>query len=387
MGDTANQNPHEKRSSSMSFALRWKHENVRRFTFLALFTLVVTTMFFMLLSGTQTKSVALVVNGEEQVIKTKHHTVKQLLDEANVQVGQYDRISLALDAPLKQGDRIAIERARTIELTADGKVQTLHTVARTVQAALSEFHIAVDQDDRITPLLSATLAENNKIEIVRVSKEKQEIVVPIAFSTTTKQDATLLKGKQQTLQEGKAGKKIVTKERVFENGVMVKESILGETIAAHTTTKIVAVGTKNPVVALAVKTTAAAQTENPKALTVTKGGAPISYKKILNNVTLTAYSAGVESTGKKPGDYGYGLTRTGTRVTEGRTISVDPSIIPLGWWVYIEGVGYRRAEDTGSAIKGAKIDVYYDSENYAQQFGLKRGYTVYVIGPKKPSVE
>jgi 3D (Asp-Asp-Asp) domain-containing protein len=53
--------------------------------------------------------------------------------------------------------------------------------------------------------------------------------------------------------------------------------------------------------------------------------------------------------------------------------------------VYIEGVGFRRAEDTGSAVKGQKIDVYYDSHDYANRFGLKRGYTVYVIGPKKPT--
>ncbi|MNP19135.1 Cell wall-binding protein YocH precursor [compost metagenome] len=56
----------------------------------------------------------------------------------------------------------------------------------------------------------------------------------------------------------------------------------------------------------------------------------------------------------------------------------------MGWWVYIEGIGFRRAEDTGSAIKGNKIDVYFDSTSYANKFGTKRGYTVYVIGPKKP---
>jgi 3D (Asp-Asp-Asp) domain-containing protein len=109
------------------------------------------------------------------------------------------------------------------------------------------------------------------------------------------------------------------------------------------------------------------------------------YKQILKNVKLTAYSAGVESTGKGEDHPAYGKTYTGTTVTEGRTIAVDPKVIPLGWWVYIEGLGLRRAEDIGSAVKGQKIDVYFESHAYANKFGTKQGYTVYVIGPKKPA--
>lgn len=61
-------------------------------------------------------------------------------------------------------------------------------------------------------------------------------------------------------------------------------------------------------------------------------------------------------------------------------------MIPIGWWVYIEGLGFRRAEDTGGAIKGNKIDVYYDSVKHALNFGRKKGKTVYVIGPVKPEL-
>jgi 3D (Asp-Asp-Asp) domain-containing protein len=115
-----------------------------------------------------------------------------------------------------------------------------------------------------------------------------------------------------------------------------------------------------------------------------KNGVDFQAKRVLSNVTLTAYDAGFASTGKVKGQKGYGVTRTGTTVTEGRTIAVDPDVVPLGWWVYIEGIGFRRAEDTGSAINGNKIDVYFDSHQTADAFGLKRGYTVYIIGPTKP---
>ena len=61
-----------------------------------------------------------------------------------------------------------------------------------------------------------------------------------------------------------------------------------------------------------------------------------------------------------PGMKGDGITYTGTMATEGRTIAVDPNVIPLGTRVYIDGYGERIAEDTGGAIKGNKIDIYVD---------------------------
>lgn len=65
-----------------------------------------------------------------------------------------------------------------------------------------------------------------------------------------------------------------------------------------------------------------------------------------------------------------GITATGTRVKAGRTIAVDPKVIPLGSKVLVNGKQYI-AEDTGSAIKGNIVDVYFDDHNTALAWGRK----------------
>ncbi len=94
---------------------------------------------------------------------------------------------------------------------------------------------------------------------------------------------------------------------------------------------------------------------------------------------LTAYGPGFESTGKHPGDPGYGITATGHLAKPRRTVAVDPSLIPLGSLVYIDGIGYRIAEDVGGAIKGPHIDVFFAADNDAKVFGVRRHVKVFVF--------
>lgn len=95
--------------------------------------------------------------------------------------------------------------------------------------------------------------------------------------------------------------------------------------------------------------------------------------------TLTAYTNGPESTGKRPGDKGYAITASGKKTVEGRTIAADPRVLPMGTKVYIEGIGERVVEDTGSAIKGHKIDVFIDDLDQAIEFGRRKNIRVKII--------
>ncbi|WAH35724.1 3D domain-containing protein [Alicyclobacillus dauci] len=98
---------------------------------------------------------------------------------------------------------------------------------------------------------------------------------------------------------------------------------------------------------------------------------------------LTAYNLDKRSTGKSPGDPGFGITATGTLAETGRTVAVDPRIVPYGSLLYIDGIGWRVAEDTGGAIRGHHIDVLVDSRQKAMVFGVKRDCQVKVFIPNR----
>lgn len=68
---------------------------------------------------------------------------------------------------------------------------------------------------------------------------------------------------------------------------------------------------------------------------------------------------------------GYGRqTATGHTARSGHTVAVDPTVIPYGTHVKINGVEYI-AEDCGSAVKGNTIDVFFDSHEETEQFGVQ----------------
>ncbi|MDF2787203.1 MAG: hypothetical protein K0S80_301, partial [Neobacillus sp.] len=55
-----------------------------------------------------------------------------------------------------------------------------------------------------------------------------------------------------------------------------------------------------------------------------------------------------------------------------KVIAVDPRVIPLGTKVYVEGYGYAVAADTGGAIKGHKIDVFFPTKAEAFRWGVRK---------------
>ncbi len=107
--------------------------------------------------------------------------------------------------------------------------------------------------------------------------------------------------------------------------------------------------------------------------------------------TEQAPSVGTKSWGRRftvtkylPRDPAYGRFNTGYTSTrwkadpKSRIVAVDPKLIPYGSWLWIEGMGWYRAQDCGAAIKGFRLDLLTDTQQDAMEFGKQDRFVIVV---------
>lgn len=307
------------------------------------------------------KSVNIVIDGQEISVMTYRSNVEDILKKNSIVLGPKDIVKPDLNSKIKSGDTIRIEKAVNVELEMDGKTKTILTNADSVGELLEEEGVVLGKEDKVSPSKEEHIKNNLKIAITRMNTKIEKKVEPIEFATEIKKDSSLKEGHKKVVQEGTAGEKEVNIKVVYKNGKEISREVVEEKIVKKPTTKIIAMGTM-------------------KEVKLSRGGS-VSYSKKYR-MRATAYTASYRDTGKNPGDRGFGLTASGTRVKrvpEGySTVAVDPQIIPLGTKLYVEEYGYAIAEDTGIAIKGNKIDLYFSSDAQVDRWGA-RYVNVYVI--------
>ncbi|QNU67190.1 DUF348 domain-containing protein [Ruminiclostridium herbifermentans] len=304
-------------------------------------------------------------NGQEIVIKTMKATVGEVLEQTGIKVENEDYVSMPLDAKLVKikENNIQIKRAVPVTIKVDGKELDVKTYKDTVKEVLSDNAISFDGNDKfIGSKLEDKIVPDMDISIVRVDEETVTEAIPIPFKTITKENDRLDVGIKNTVREGKEGVREKIYKVVYENGKQITKQLVKEVVSQNPLDKIVEVGT-----VLNYKTSR---------------GDTLRFSKAID-MKATSYTSSFKDTGKNPGDPGFGITATGVKARKG-IIAVDPKVIPLGTRVYVEvpgkaaDYGYAVAADTGSAIKGNKIDVYLDSDSAVEAWGVKK-VRVYIL--------
>lgn len=253
-------------------------------------------------------------------------------------------------------------KTHVYEIDNNGTVKTYKTSCKTVKELLSDLKIKVDDDDIVIPDLKEELKSEGKISIIKVDVKVIEKEVEAPFKTIKKKNKELTHKQSRILVQGVNGKNKVKCKEYYAGDKLIKEEVIHVETIVKPIDQVFEEGTKD---------------------VFTNDRGDFTARKAIKMVA-TAYEAGPRSTGKRPGDKGYGITASGARAKRG-TVAVDPRVIPLGTKLYIKSLtpgvpdyGFAIAQDTGGAIKGNKIDLFMDTVWECLQFG-RRPVMVYIL--------
>lgn len=323
------------------------------------------------------QELAVVVDGEEEKIWTTKSTVREVLDEAGVEVNEHDEISPALSASVKDAEAINVTKAMEVKLVDGGKERVVWSTPTSVKELLEREKVALQGDDRLDGLsLDDPIQAEKAIEVLRIDRERNDVEIATEFDVEKREDASLPEGQTKIIQEGQKGKKVRTYEVTMKNGERVMSEVVDEKVISEPKKKVIAVGTKKPEPKPEPKV-------EPKPEVATNNNA--TNKAPAKNTTPSrdnskAPSGGrefyVEATAYTPYCTGCsGISAAGINLRANpnmKLIAADPRVIPMGTKVWVEGYGHAVVGDTGGAIKGNRIDVLMPTKAQAYKWGRKQ---------------
>lgn len=253
---------------------------------------------------------------------------------------------------------LSVEKKFFIRILVDGQVKSLDAVSGTTRELLAQAGITLGALDEVTPAADEQITSENArgITVVRVTQETETARVTIPYETVKRNTSELAYGETRVTQTGADGESEQTIRVTKRDGVESARELVSEDIVTEPQQEILESGTGGAV--------------------ITRGGDALRYTQVID-VKATAYSTEGWSHENK-------YTKIGTLCRVG-AIAVDPKVIPLGSRLYITSpdgeswvYGTAVAEDTGSAIKGNRIDLYYNTQAECERFGV-RAAKVYVL--------
>ncbi len=297
------------------------------------------------------KIITIVDDGKVTQYETDANSVKELLAQLKITLGDQDTVTPELDTLIEDNMKITIERWKpTVSYTENGKTVRLKTGLPTVGDLIYSKGLKDAEGLVVEPSKETVITDGMKITVKTKRVETVTESRPMGFETEYVETTELAFGETIVKQEGKNGLKEVTLEKVYFGDELVDEKVLEVTITEEPTDKIILKGVKNSV-------------NDPFT------GENYAYTKVYS-MEATAYTIS---------DDGWGNRTASGMTTFVGMVAVDPKVIPLGTKIYVEGYGIAIAGDTGGAIKGNIIDLFFNSRSECLQFGRQHGLKVYIL--------
>lgn len=293
------------------------------------------------------KDVTIVAGAAAARHTTFKRTVGQVLREAGVTLHDNDETSPPPDARVSEGLHIVVRRAVPVTLLVDGKTVAMESAAPTVEALIQRRRVALFAADKVFPARKAAPVPRMRIRVVRIQHRLVTDHVAVPYQVRSRVDPKTPRGIVRVLSPGRPGLRERAWTVTLADGRVASRELIGQRVVRLPLDRVVAVGSQ--------------------ILLASRG--QFAGKEYFDMVA-TAYSPfcckGVDN-----------VTAIGLRAGYG-VVAVDPRVIPLRSRLYIEGYGYALAGDTGSRIKGLRVDLGFDTRREAIRFG-RRPVRVYII--------
>ncbi|BEP27700.1 3D domain-containing protein [Helicovermis profundi] len=310
----------------------------------------------------QVKDIVIIDNDKKIVLKTPLKRIDKILDIANIALNEKDKVIPSVDTKIDKNFEITIIRAKKIEIDYDGIEKEVFSTNNLAIDVLKEYSINIGEFDKVLPSKNIVVSDGDIIKIIRVEKKLVTEKKIVKYDTIIKMTTKLKSGQIKKISDGLDGLTNVTYNITTEDGKEVSRKIIKNEIVTESKAEIIEKGIDK--------------------LFVTSRGMPFRYKSVII-MRASAYDLSFASCGKYPDNPEYGITFSGTKAHPG-VVAVDPKVIPLKSKLYVESLdrtkdyGFASAEDTGSAIKGNRIDLFIGDNKAAMRYG-RRNVRVYVI--------
>lgn len=319
----------------------------------------------LLLAPTAFAKTYIITDGDRTITYTTFAT-----DPADVLEGAGMDLDALDTYTTEDGSSITIRRALEVRLSYRGTQSTVSSGGESVGQLLARLGLDVSAQDVLSHSLDTPVTDGMMLVIDSTVTRQEAYTATIPHETTFCADASLPKGTEEILIEGRDGELLYTAEVTYINGKEVSREILSEKQTIAPVTEVIGQGTGNPI------------SGEPGQMPVIKDG----YIIMPSGEILTYYKTdNVTATGYTHTDAGCDLiTSTGTTVHYG-TAAVDPRFIPYGTRMLIVShdgeryYGIATAEDCGGAIKRDKMDLYFPTYQECIEFGRRR-CTIYFLG-------
>lgn len=326
--------------------------NKRMFAMLVM--LATLTLAFTVYASTGFKQVKLLVGSQPVIYAyTSQNTVDDLLVEFEMNKTEDVSLSSIDNYSLNEKHVNDIKSSKRIIVTDAGEQYEIYSTLSTVGDLIDHGMISLDiKHDYMNVTAQDELFDGMNLNITRVTYETVTEDAEVPFETKRVYTTNIEKDNELVVKTGINGKCTNTVVVTYENGIEKKREITNTVVTEKPVTEVIEVGI-DPF-------------ERPK-----------NYKKVIS-ASATAYCACARCCG-----WSTGITASGMKAVYG-CVAVDPRVIPLGTKLYIETpdggyiYGHSIAADTGGAIKGNRVDLFFPTHHEALQFGRK-AVNVYIL--------